>query len=115
MQSFDFFFEHAGYSYKPSAESEFAGRVRCALDLAAAEAWADETDCTYDWDIDPFSDSSDWTDEEPAWQVWDCVMRDSAGKVIASLGSIDFGRDGEPWGSPYRRVVEAELASEVMP
>jgi hypothetical protein len=39
-------------------------------------------------------------------------MRDKAGKVVQSLGGVDFGRDGDPWGQPYARVVEAELALE---
>ena len=56
-----FFFDCACHSYDPRTETPEQGRTRCALDLAAAEA---------------------------------------------------FGRDGSPWGDPYRRVVEAELAGQ---
>lgn len=51
------------------------------------------------------------------WQctAWQCEGDDMGALTYrASLGGIDFGRDGEPWGNPYRRVVEAELALEAL-
>ena len=106
-----FFYEHAGYSYGPGETPE-QGRERCAKALAAAERRASEEGWSFQWEVDQHSDSSDWCDEQPAYSVWDCVARDVAGEVRASLGAIDFGCDGEPWDDPYRRVVEAELALE---
>jgi hypothetical protein len=41
-------------------------------------------------------------------------MLDPEGTVVANLGGVDFGRDVEPWGNPYARVVEAELASDLI-
>jgi hypothetical protein len=35
---------------------------------------------------------------------------DVDGNVINSLGGVDFGLDGTPHASHYRRVVEAEIA-----
>lgn len=109
---FAFFLDHAGYSYQPATENEYAGRVRGALALASAEADATDAGASFDWQIDQDIDSSEWCDERPAWQTWQCCIRDAKGELLNSLGGIDFGRDGEPWSEPYKRVVEAELALE---
>ncbi len=112
QNAFDFFFEQAGYSYQPATESEFAGKTRCATDLARAEFLAWDKGYTFHWDVDPTMDSSEWDTENPPHQVWDCLMRDASGMIVACLGGVDFGADGEPWSDPYKRVVEAELAME---
>ena len=107
-----FFYEHAGYSSDPATETQAESRMRCAQKLAAAEAKAFAGGFAFAWEVDPDVTSADWCDEEPAWRTWLCVMYTSQGEPVASLGGVDFGRDGEPWGNPYRRVVEAELALE---
>jgi hypothetical protein len=108
-----FFWKHAGYSYNPTAgETPEQGRRACAVALAAAERAGSDAGLSFDWMIDPDVDSSDWSDDPEPWRQWVCLCRDMDGAVVASLGAIDFGRDGEPLGSDYRRVVEAELASE---
>lgn len=109
-----FFYDNAGYSYDPKTETPEQGKVRCAKAMAEAETWATEEGYYYRWEIDLFSDSSDWSDEEPPWSVWACAMYSPDAQVVASLSGIDFGRDKEPWGDSYRRVVEAELALEIM-
>jgi hypothetical protein len=108
---FRFFYQHAGYSIGPG-ETKRQGRSRGAKVLAAAEKRAQDADVTFHWEVDEL-DSSEWSDEEPAYQQWCCIARTADGKIFASLGGIDFGRDKEPWGDPYRRVVEAELATEL--
>lgn len=113
--AFSFFLEYAGYSYNPATESEYAGRVRGALALAQAEALARESGCSFDWDVDPDIDSSEFSDDRYPWHLWYVLARDDAGHVFASLSGVDFGRDGEPWGDSYKRVVEAELALEFKP
>lgn len=113
MTPYAFFFKHAGYSYDPARETALQGRRRCARVTAAAERKAREAGCAFAWEVDPYATSADWSDESPAWAQWTCVMYSAEGEVLASLGAVDFGRDGEPWGDPYRRVVEAELAAEV--
>src|SRR5687768_6068777 len=110
--AYQFFYEHAGYSELPDETAE-QGHARSAQLLADAEAKARDAGTSFEWMIDPDSDSSEWTDEEPAYAQWVCIARDGDGDVFASLHGIDFGRDGTPWGSPYRRVVEAELACEL--
>jgi hypothetical protein len=108
-----FFTEHAGVSWDPAVETQAQGRDRGARRLAAAEAHAQRCDMRFEWDIDTDIDSSEWSDETPPWHTWNCLMCDPRdGKVLASLHGIDFGRDGEPWGDSYKRVVEAELAWE---
>jgi len=109
-----FFYKHAGYSWS-GTETRVQGKRRCAHMLADAEKAARDAGCSFEWSIDPYMDSSEWSDERPAWQVWDCLMRDASGRVVGSLGGIDFGRDGQPWGDSYKRVVEAELALEYTP
>jgi hypothetical protein len=109
-----FFYEHAGWSYHPLTETPERGRMRGARSLAWAEFIAEESGVTFEWGVDADIDSSDFSDETPAWLLWECVAYDADNEVIASLHGIDFGRDGEPDGEPYAKVVEAELASEGM-
>jgi hypothetical protein len=111
MQSaYQFFLKHAGYSYDPKTEKPIDGRRRCARELASVERIARYGDYDYHWSIDPHTDSSDFDDSDEPWQLWQCCMVNSDGRIVASLHGIDFGRDGSPWSSSYRRVVEAELA-----
>lgn len=109
---YHFFMRHAGYSYNPATQTPLQGRIECSKMLARAERWASDYGFSFEWSIDPEIDSSDWSDEADPWQCWCCVMRDQNGTSLQSLCGIDFGRDGRPWGDPYRRVVEAELACE---
>jgi len=110
----DFFFAQAGYSYNPKTQTKLQGRWACARSLAEAERNGSDAGLSFEWEIDPISDSSEFSNKKPAWQLWACCCRDAQGKVQSSLCGIDFGRDGSPWGEPYRRVVEAELASEAL-
>ena len=110
----EFFFEHAGYSYDPETQTREEGRRECAELLAAAERWASDAGLSYHWEYDGM-DSSEWDSDPDPWPTWECVARDMDGEPVASLGGIDFGRDGEPWNNPHRRVIEAELASQAMP
>jgi len=95
-----FFYNHAGYSYK-HPETPAEGRLRCAQALADAETAAKQAGVFYHWGPD---------DCEPG--LWDCRMYSPDGdSILASLGAVDFGPEGEPnTGEPYQRVVEAELA-----
>jgi hypothetical protein len=106
-----FFFSHAGYSYDPKTETPTQGRWKCARRLAAAERTACANGYSFDWSQDDIT-NRDFTDEGPEYYLWQCVCRDMSGAVVASLGGVDFGPDGEPWSSDCRRVVEAELAAE---
>lgn len=110
-----FFYNNAGYCYIPEIETQEQGRRSCAQSLAEAEERACDLGYSFRWEIDGISDSSDFSNEEPAWNLWVCYMNSPQGECAGSLSGIDFGRDGEPWGNPYRRVVEAELAQENLP
>lgn len=103
-----FFMAHAGHSYDPQRETLAQGRYCGARRLAAAERKASAEGVAFEWSIDPDCDSSDWQDGEP-YAVWQCLARDASGAVVGSLGGVDFGAGGEPWGDPYRRVIEAEI------
>ncbi len=107
-----FFMANAGYSYNPATETPAQGRYRGARKLAAAESRASARGYSFEWQPSD-EDSSSFCDDEPAWQLWDCLMRDPAGNIVGSLCACDFGRHGSPWGQSYRRVVEAEIACEV--
>lgn len=110
ISAVQFFAKHAGYSYDPKAETPEQGQQRCAKSLAVAEYDARDGGFTYEWSVDPCIDSSEFSEESPAWQLWQCAMYDRNGGIVNSLHGIDFGRDKEPFGRPYKRVVEAELA-----
>ena len=110
MNAYQFFLKHAGYSHDPKTETTMQGRVRCARALAKAERAARDGGFSCRWSVDEMSTSADWSDEEPAYEQWQCGMYNESGRIVNSLHGIDFGRDGSPWSSDYRRVVEAELA-----
>lgn len=112
-ESVEFFKERAGWSYDPTRESSDEGRQRSAEQLAAAEEWArgEGVEFTWegDWDLGThthaeFFSSDAYPDDEP--ETCEMVTARLDGRVVASLGCIDDADDN------YRRVVEAELASE---
>lgn len=113
-----FFFGHAGYSYDPITQTPEQGRTLCAINLAAAEEKARNAGVSFAWSIDPDCTSADWKGNREdggkyrnPWQTWICCAYDANGELLDSLGGIDFGRDGSPWGDTYRRVCEAEIAA----
>jgi len=108
-----FFYENAGWSYDPKAETSDQGRRRCARSLAEAEAWAERVGLEAEWSED-YEGGDIFGDEAhggPYYQAW---VRDSEGWCVASLGGIDS--DPCPTGggrlTPYARVIEAELFAE---
>jgi len=116
----EFFARWAGFSWNPATQTREQGRAECAQNLANAEALARDLGFSFEWLIDPDVTSADLREPRQdggkyrdPWATWCCVMRDPAGEVAGSLGGIDFGRDGAPWGKAYRRVIEAELACEI--
>jgi hypothetical protein len=111
LTPYHFFLKFAGWGYDPAKESKAAGRARCAKALAEAERQAKEAGVTFDWSRDDQTNRS-FTDEGPEYQLWQCFAM-LGEKVLGSLGGVDFGETGEPWGDTYARVVEAEIASEI--
>lgn len=115
-----FFYEHAGYARSPGETIE-AAKWGTATALADAEARASRAGVSFAWEVDPFTTSADWIAGRQdggkyrnPWSTWSVVLRAPDGTVLDSLGGVDFGRDGEPWGDPYRRVCEAEMALEAL-
>lgn len=119
-----FFATHAGYSY--GAETVEWARFRCGVELAEAEAWFQVRE-TADWSPEPGSLSFQWepdadyfADDEEGEDApgigWSCLLvrlnDDNSVDVVQSLHGITFAGDGYPDGQDYKRVVEAELASE---
>lgn len=109
QSAFDFFFEHAGYSFNPKNESQFAGRVRCATDYVLAEAIARRDGYQFRWEIDCYYADRSFINRDSA--MYACMMYSETGELLQSLSGCDFGPDGDPWHDPYGRVVQAELAS----
>ena len=121
-----FFYDNAGYSYDPATQSQEQGRIECARLLADAETEAFNRSYWFIWDTDSDSRSADWIDADEdgganrdPWITWQCAIVEHVEgcgqpRTLASLGGIDFGRDGDPSTSDYSRVVQAELAAEVI-
>ena len=106
-----FFYQHGSYSHNPATETEEEGRRRCAEDLAAAERWAQDHDINFGWSEDwgvgsHFEEFGEAYDDGEPETCEQCVALSPEREVLASLGCID---DATP---EYRRVIEAELASE---
>ena len=97
-----FFYDHVGWSFDPETETSEQGRRKCAELLARAASRALNDDLSFEWSIDPYINSSDFSDDDP-WSLWICRMYDNDGKIIDSLCGIDFGRDGLPHGD---RITE---------
>lgn len=110
-QAEQFFYEHAGYSWDPKKETMEDGRRKSAKDLADAEYRAYSEGYTFDWEVDPTINSSDFDDVSPPYALWVCTLRDPGGDAVESLSGIDFGPDGLP-GCTYGREVCAGLAYE---
>lgn len=105
-----FFYDNAGFSYAVN-ESPDSGHLRTAILLAEAERWAKRNDIEVEWRDDWNGDHSYLEQDEfdgVAIETCEVCLISRDGKVLASLGCIDNAT------SQYRRVVEAELASEVM-
>lgn len=109
-----FFHTHAGFGYKPGEQTEAEGKLASAIALAQAERAGSDAGLTFDWSIDDTCDSSEFDDSGECWALWRVLCRDESGEIVCALGGIDFGNGVEPWGQPYRRVVEAELSAEYL-
>lgn len=98
---FTFFKRHAGYVVGESAKG--------ALALSRAEDWANAEGVTFDWEPETNVDDS-WmsaTERKQPHEVYVAIARHPDGRS-AALGNI-FDPD-----SAYQRVVNAELAMELM-
>jgi hypothetical protein len=103
-----FFYDNAGYSYKPG-ETENEGRIRCAKTLAQFEEAAELAGVEYQWVIDDCADWS-WMDEarKEEHEAFGCVATlASTGGQTSLWGIVDPSNE-------YRRVVQAELAMELV-
>ena len=105
-----FFQEHGGYCTPP-------GRMVCAKSLADGEEAAESAGAVYTWEYDddadasfvetwPEKDQREWREKEHEC-LW-VALRGPDGELLSSLSGI-FDPDND-----YRRVVEAELASEAI-
>lgn len=103
-----FFYDHAGWSHDPKTETSEQGRERCARALAKAEDDGRNAGLSFEWSAD-----HDCERTRRNAEMWQCACYDVHGRVVASLGGVDFGPEGLH-GDPYRRVVEAELALEAI-
>lgn len=108
-----FFYDHAGWGYNPATETEEQGRQRHAEELADAEQAAKRAGVWYVWEPDQEVDERDelsTTEHTCEWVALYIAPEDvhDRPRMLASLGGI--------WdaSAEYRRVVEAELASEAL-
>ncbi len=114
-RAFKFFRAHAGYSVPP-------GRAQCALSLARAEQYARDNEWEYEWEYEQENlvdvlgepDPVNGPFYDPTNDFVHCALFDSEHKhVLGSLGMIEESKDTRE-RNDYRRVIEAELASEAM-
>lgn len=113
-----FFYKHAEFGYDPKKETEEQGRRSNAKELALAERDAASLGISFEWGEDPNPDVS-WMDKKQLKQYRDgdfvmmqCASISTDGHVVGSLGGIHMGSD---WRlDPYRRVIEAQLATEAL-
>lgn len=120
-----FFYTHAGFCYKMSETAE-QGRLRGAVALAKAEDWAKENegsgrdgDIEFNWEEDEEYNPRDYDSPDMPEIGWGCILNKWSEKrgewyPAASLWAITFAEDYPEKNDPYKRVVEAELALEVI-
>jgi hypothetical protein len=120
----EFFKAHAGFSYG-TGETPEQGQLRCAQELARAEAYASEHGWVAEWRDDDeraycYCDDPNCRYHEGSDHDWDtlyCVLYRpcSCNRCSNShrdiLGSLSGIMDPD---ANYRRVVEAELALEAL-
>lgn len=113
QQAYLFFLRNAGYSYDPKTQTKQQGRAATARKLAKVERDARALGYSFEWDEDPEGCIGCECGSEDcacctgaAHETESCLMRDTSGKVVQSLGSVCQAT------REYRRVVEAELALE---
>jgi hypothetical protein len=104
-----FFYDHAGYSYRADHETKGSGRTRIAVLLADAEEARKRAGAEVQWEEDP-----DIWGEDAEATYWYAALVGESGETLASLGGIGFAEGKGPDTDPYGRVVEAELASEAL-
>jgi hypothetical protein len=107
-----FFYEHAGFGYDPKTETREQGRIRCAVELADAEATGRRLGYGFEWEYDSDPDLSWMSAEERQLEheVLCCRIPDPE-NTRYSLASLCGITDPD---RAYRRVVEAELAQEAI-
>lgn len=105
--AYHFLLKHAGYSYGPG-QTPIEGRRATAKDLAKAERLAERFGLTFQWEHDPGAEPLDSWDDDVEHVAESCVCFAPDGRPLASLCGIWDADD------TYRRVVEAELASEAL-
>ncbi len=111
-----FFFDNAGFSFDPKAETEAQGKARCARAMAQAETYAVQQGWEFEISPDPDADESfmdnDSDEYKARWKgtAWQCILWSDLDhtELLGSLGGC-FG------DSKYKRVVKAEVALEAMP
>ncbi len=117
---YQFFYEHAGFSYDPKTETVEQGKRRCSKAMEAAEQEGKARGIEFNWMNDDMACSGcDCGDSDCACgngtphETLVCVAYakcQCCGLKVAraSLGGICGATD------EYRRVVEAELAMEAL-
>lgn len=125
----EFFYHHAGWPYDPARESFIVGKLRCAAELAQAEAWAKDSGAQYAWE---YGGTVECQDNDGNWETnpaVSCVLfmpcddctdgdidhctRKLSYHSRASLGGI-MESENYKEQTDCRRIVEAELALEAM-
>jgi hypothetical protein len=109
-----FFYDHAGFSFDPTKETQEQGKLRCARQMAKAETWAVQNGYMFETMPDPDADESFMDDEPQEYQdewrgkAFVTIMYGPGGDIKQSLG-------GSYGDHLYKHVVRAELAWEEMP
>jgi hypothetical protein len=111
VSAYHFFLKHAGWSYRPEMETQRQGRIRCAKALAQAERDGERFGLTFRWADDSAGADLSWMTEaelRESHEVEGCTALSPDGRPVAGLyGIVDAD-------ATYRRVVEAQLASEAL-
>jgi len=110
-----FFYDNAAWSHAIDQDPE-EGHIETAKLLARAEAYAEQTNISFQW----------WEDDEDMPLVEDRSWRCDAGRmsdgpfeplvVLSSVGGVTsnpYTEHGTDW-TDYARVIAAELAAEIM-
>jgi len=104
-----FFWANAGWSYMPGQETPEQGRMEGAKRLAAAEQWLKDEGGNATWEVDQVHDREECNYVCCVAVCCECGRKCCCGERSAVLGGIDAEEEDN-----YRRVVEAELALELM-
>jgi len=114
MRTWEFYYHNSGRTWRPDHESAEMRAAVNASYMAEAVAFASDMCCAFRWEDD--DQPAEVQEEDGSFREYPamvCILTDEDGNTLECLGGI-IESDNLTERLNYRRVVEAELATQYM-